>query len=92
MTYTLNSPCDIYAKLVSSANTMLIIDTGCGGASNDPEITIKSLREFIETVKVEDNSALSLNEGGGMSYIVALTHCHYYDHIRTLKLQLSMAQ
>lgn len=75
----------IYAKLVSSANTILIIDTGCGGASNDPDITIKSLREFIETVKVEDNNGLPLNEGGGMNYIVALTHCHY-DHIRTLSI------
>ena len=76
----------IYAKLVSSANTMLIIDTGCGGASNDPEITIKSLREFIETVKIQDNKGLPLNEGGSMNYIVALTHCHY-DHIRTLSVQ-----
>jgi glyoxylase-like metal-dependent hydrolase (beta-lactamase superfamily II) len=75
----------IYAKLVSSANTMLIIDTGCGGASNDPDITIKSLKEFIETVKVEDNNGLPLNEGGSMKYIVALTHCHY-DHIRTLNV------
>ncbi|KAF8807028.1 Metallo-hydrolase/oxidoreductase [Phlegmacium glaucopus] len=69
----------IYAKLVLSSNTMLIIDTGCGGASNDPDITIKSLREFIETVKVKDNNGLPLNEGS-MSYVVALTHCHY-DHI-----------
>lgn len=73
----------IYAKLVLSANTMLIIDTGCGGASNDPDITIRSLRKFIETVKVEDNNGLPLNDGGCMNYIVALTHCHY-DHIRTL--------
>jgi glyoxylase-like metal-dependent hydrolase (beta-lactamase superfamily II) len=75
----------IYAKLVSSANTMLIIDTGCGGASNDPDITIKSLKKFIETVRVEDNKGLPLNEGGRMSYVVALTHCHY-DHIRTLNI------
>jgi len=80
----------IYAKSVSSANTMLIIDTGCGGATNDPDITIKSLREFIETTKVEDNNGLPLNEGGSMDYIVALTHCHY-DHIRTLNIRLSVA-
>lgn len=79
----------IYAKLALSANTILIIDTGCGGASNDPDITVKSLREFIETVKVQDNNGLPLNEGGSMNYMVALTHCHY-DHIRTLNVQLSM--
>jgi len=79
----------IYVKSVLSARTMLIIDTGCGGASNNPDITIKSLREYIETVTVEDNSGLPLNEGGSMNYILALTHCHY-DHIRTLDVQLFM--
>lgn len=80
----------IYAKLVSSANTMLIIDTGCRGASNDPDIIIKSYREFIETVRIEDNNGLPLNECGSMNYIVTITHCHY-DHIRTLNVQFSIA-
>ncbi|KAF8962761.1 hypothetical protein BDZ97DRAFT_1662596 [Flammula alnicola] len=70
----------IYAKVVPNANTILIIDTGCGGASNDTDITIKSLREFIETVKIADNNGSPLNEAGRMGYVVALTHCHY-DHI-----------
>ncbi|KDR76323.1 hypothetical protein GALMADRAFT_475684 [Galerina marginata CBS 339.88] len=70
----------IYAKIVPSANTILVVDTGCGGASNDTHIEIKSLRDFIETVKVDDNNGSPLNEGGRMDYIVALTHCHY-DHI-----------
>jgi glyoxylase-like metal-dependent hydrolase (beta-lactamase superfamily II) len=72
----------IYAKVVPAANTILIIDTGCGGASNDTDITIKSLKEFVETVEVDDNDGSPLNEGGKMGYVVALTHCHY-DHICT---------
>lgn len=70
----------IYAKLVPAANTILVLDTGCGGASNDRDVEITSLREFIETVGVEDNGGKPLNERGRMRYVVALSHCHY-DHI-----------
>ncbi|KAJ3848659.1 Metallo-hydrolase/oxidoreductase [Lentinula lateritia] len=72
------------------AGTIILIDTGCGGASNDPEVRVTNLREFIETVDVPDNGGRPLNgldkqsgsEGGKrMGYIVVLTHCHY-DHIR----------
>ncbi|KAH9936064.1 Metallo-hydrolase/oxidoreductase [Amylocystis lapponica] len=70
----------IYAKIVPAANTILILDTGCGGASNDPNVEVTSLREFIETVPVEHNQGMPLNEGGRMRYVVALSHCHY-DHI-----------
>lgn len=70
----------IYAKIVPAANTILLIDTGCGGASPDSEIVITSLREFIENVKIDDNNGVPLNEGGRMGYVIALTHCHY-DHI-----------
>lgn len=72
----------IYAKVVPEANTILLIDTGCGGASTDNEIVIKSLKEFIEVVQVDDNNGKPLNKGGRMGYVVALTHCHY-DHICT---------
>lgn len=71
----------IYAKIVPSTNTILIMDTGCGGATHNPEIGLKSLREFIETVNVPDNNGKPLNEGGKMKYIVVESHCHY-DHIR----------
>ena len=71
----------IYTKLVSSANTIVILDTGCGGATNDAGIEVKSLREFIETVPVEDNDNRPLNPDGSMRYLVVLSHCHY-DHIR----------
>ncbi|CCM04308.1 uncharacterized protein FIBRA_06479 [Fibroporia radiculosa] len=71
----------IYVKRVPEANTILVTDTGCGGASNDRKVDITSLREFIETVGVEDNGGRPLNEGGSMRYVVVLTHCHY-DHIR----------
>jgi hypothetical protein len=71
----------IYAKVVPSAKTILIMDTGCGGATHNPEIGLKSLREFIETVNIPDNNGKPLNEGGKMKYIVVESHCHY-DHIR----------
>lgn len=61
---------------------MLIIDTGTGGKSNDPDIEVTSLRQFLETVGVEDNGNKPLNEGGKMKYVVVTTHCHY-DHICT---------
>ncbi|KAH9481435.1 hypothetical protein JR316_0005961 [Psilocybe cubensis] len=70
----------IYAKVVPSANTILIIDTGCGGLSNDTDIEITSLRKFIESANVKDNNGAPINEGGKMGYVVALTHVHY-DHI-----------
>ena len=72
----------IYAKLVPSVNTIVVLDTGCGGATNDVEIEVKSLRKFIETVPVEDNDNKPLNPNGSMRYLVVLSHCHY-DHIRT---------
>lgn len=72
----------IYIKLIPSANTTLIIDTGTGGKSNDPTVRTSSLRKFIETIKVEENNNQPLNESGKMKYLVVLTHCHY-DHICT---------
>ncbi len=75
-----DDPC-IYAKMISEANTILIIDTGCGGETKDPKIELKSLRGFVETVGIEDNGGKALNEGGKMGYVVVLSHCHY-DHIR----------
>lgn len=72
----------IYAKIMPGNTEMVIIDTGCGGATDDPEIDVKSLRMFIETVKVPSNDDKPLNEGGKMRYVVVLTHCHY-DRIRT---------
>lgn len=70
----------IYAKIVPAANTILVLDTGCGGASNDPTVELTSLREFIETVDIEENGGKPLNEGGSRRYVVVLSHCHY-DHI-----------
>ncbi|KAJ7593000.1 Metallo-hydrolase/oxidoreductase [Mycena floridula] len=70
----------IYVKLLPQARKILVIDTGCGGASNDPKVEIKSLKEFIETVHVKDNDNKPLNENGSLSYIVVLSHIHY-DHI-----------
>jgi len=72
----------IYAKVVPSANTILILDTGCGGATYNPDISLKCLREFIETIPIPDNHGKPLNDGGRMKYIVVESHCHY-DHIRT---------
>ncbi|TCD60478.1 hypothetical protein EIP91_010026 [Steccherinum ochraceum] len=69
----------IYVKILDESS-ILIIDTGCGGKTDRPEINLKSLREFIETVAVADNGGKALNEGGRRGYIVVLTHCHF-DHI-----------
>lgn len=72
----------IYAKVVRSANTILILDTGCGGATTNSSIGIRSLREYLETVPIKENRGRALNEGGTMKYVVTQTHCHY-DHICT---------
>jgi len=69
----------IYAKVVQSANTVVLIDTGCGGATKSP-VDVSSLRVFLETVEVPDNNDEPLNKGGKMDYIIILSHCHY-DHI-----------
>ncbi|KAF8206518.1 Metallo-hydrolase/oxidoreductase [Mycena galopus ATCC 62051] len=45
----------IFVKLIPSAHTILIIDTGCGGATRDPKIEITSLRKYIEEVKLDCN-------------------------------------
>lgn len=70
----------IYVKLIPDQGVMLIIDTGCGGATDDDEIDVRSLREYIETVNIPANDNLPLNKDGALRYAVLLTHCHY-DHI-----------
>ncbi|KAI9061042.1 Metallo-hydrolase/oxidoreductase [Trametes sanguinea] len=70
----------IYAKLAPAARTLLLLDTGCGGASRDPAASFKRLRDFLERAPVEDNDGAPLNAGGGLGYVVVLSHCHY-DHI-----------
>ncbi|KAJ7637715.1 Metallo-hydrolase/oxidoreductase [Mycena polygramma] len=70
----------IFVKLCLSAKTVLIIDTGCGGATADPDIEITSLRRYIEEVKLVCNGDKALNELGKLEYVVVATHCHY-DHI-----------
>ncbi|KZT29898.1 hypothetical protein NEOLEDRAFT_484540 [Neolentinus lepideus HHB14362 ss-1] len=70
----------IYAILRPEAGFILLIDTGCGGASTRPDIEIKRLRDFIETVEIPDNNNKPLNANGHFGYVVALSHCHY-DHI-----------
>lgn len=71
----------MYAKVLP--DVVVVIDTGCGGRSDDAEVSVTSLREFIETWPVDDNGGRPLNEGGTKGYVVVCTHCHY-DHIREL--------
>src|SRR2546423_297921 len=52
----------IYIKIYESA--IVVIDTGCGGASRDPSASLTSLRQFIETFPVSDNAERPLNPGG----------------------------
>ncbi|KAM0421435.1 hypothetical protein ACHAPT_010789 [Fusarium lateritium] len=68
----------IYVKLFPSS--LVLIDTGCGGAAEDPTVELSSLRTFIETYPVADNEQEPLNQGGKRKYVVICTHCHY-DHI-----------
>lgn len=68
----------IYAKVYPS--TIVLLDTGCGGATRDPRVELKSLRIFLETFPVADNGNSPLNLSGERSYLVICTHCHY-DHI-----------
>ncbi|KAJ7227134.1 Metallo-hydrolase/oxidoreductase [Mycena pura] len=74
----------IFVKRVPSARTILVIDTGCGGATVDPQIEITSLRRYIEEVPLDYNGGTPLNEGHCMEYVVVATHCHY-DHILGLE-------
>ena len=76
----------IYAKVLSSL--LILIDSGCGGASNNPDVDVTKLREFIETWPVEDNGNKPLNVDGKRKYVVICTHCHY-DHIRKLSCHYS---
>lgn len=68
----------IYAKIYDAV--IVLIDTGCGGAAEDPGVKLTSLRDFIETYPVEENHGKPLNSQGTKSYVVICTHCHY-DHI-----------
>lgn len=70
----------IYAKLVPAARTLLLLDTGCGGATRTPYASFTRLRDFIERAPVADNGGRALNEGGELAYVVVLSHCHF-DHI-----------
>jgi len=78
----------IFVKLVPAACSILIIDTGCGGATLDSDIEITSLRKFIEEVPLNCNGGAALNEGKAMEYVVVATHCHY-DHIRETSVRWS---
>jgi glyoxylase-like metal-dependent hydrolase (beta-lactamase superfamily II) len=68
----------IYAKVYPS--TIVLLDTGCGGAARDTRAELKSLRVFLETFPVADNGNNPLNPGAERSYLVICTHCHF-DHI-----------
>ncbi|KAF9468134.1 beta-lactamase-like protein [Collybia nuda] len=70
----------IYVKIVAQANLVVVIDTGCGGASSNSNIHDIGLREFIEMVDIDVNDGKPLNREGKMNYTVVITHCHY-DHI-----------
>lgn len=67
----------IYAKLFP--HTIVLIDTGCGGATQTPGIE-GTLKTYLETVPVADNHDEPLNPGGLRTYTLICSHCHY-DHI-----------
>lgn len=71
----------IYVKVLPE--TLVLIDTGCGGAIQTPDIQ-GTLKEFLEDVSVETNGDRPLNPKATKSYAVICTHCHY-DHIGGFK-------
>jgi glyoxylase-like metal-dependent hydrolase (beta-lactamase superfamily II) len=71
----------LYAKPLPSARALCLLDTGCGGATDDDTIELRSLREFLETHPVADNGHQPLS-ARGWAYVVVCSHVHY-DHIRT---------
>ncbi|KLO08868.1 Metallo-hydrolase/oxidoreductase [Schizopora paradoxa] len=68
----------IYAKVFP--DVLILIDSGCGGATENPDINVKELREFLETIPIAHNKGEPLNAGGRRKYGIITTHCHY-DHI-----------
>ncbi|EIN03768.1 Metallo-hydrolase/oxidoreductase [Punctularia strigosozonata HHB-11173 SS5] len=70
----------LYAILVPSANTLVLVDTGCDGRSRTPDPGVTRVRDFLERVPVGANGDRPLNPQGQLGYVVVLTHCHY-DHI-----------
>jgi glyoxylase-like metal-dependent hydrolase (beta-lactamase superfamily II) len=68
----------IYVKIYPSS--LVLIDTGCGGAAKNEAVELTSLREYLETFPVPDNEYQPLNPESRKSYIVVCTHCHF-DHI-----------
>lgn len=68
----------IYVKITE--HVLVLIDTGCGGATDDKKVELTSLRAFLETYPVESNEHAPLNEHGFKDYVVICSHCHY-DHI-----------
>jgi glyoxylase-like metal-dependent hydrolase (beta-lactamase superfamily II) len=72
---------NIHVKIYEAA--IVVIDTGCGGASMNPHVPRRSLRKFIETLPIKDNNGRPLNPEGERDYIILCTHCHF-DHIGEL--------
>jgi hypothetical protein len=64
----------IYVKVCHDANTVCILDTGCGGVSLDEDMEITNLREFTKTVPTEANGHQPLNIKGKMTYVVVTSH------------------
>lgn len=64
----------IYAKVY--ATTIVLIDTGCGGPTNDE---VDSLQAFLETVPIAANDNKPINPSA-KPYTIISTHCHF-DHI-----------
>lgn len=68
----------IYVKVFASV--LVLIDTGCGGAAQDPSVELTSLRRHLEKFPLPENGDQPLNPQSQKGYAVICTHCHF-DHI-----------
>jgi glyoxylase-like metal-dependent hydrolase (beta-lactamase superfamily II) len=66
---------------------LLITDTGCNSPRHK-NISLVSLRPYLETYPLAQNNNQPLNPGGKKQYIIICSHCHY-DHILGISQFLS---
>lgn len=65
----------IYVKVYREV--LLISDTGCNSPRHQKNLTLASLRRYLETFPIPSNNKEPLNPDGKKDYLILCTHCHY---------------